>query len=118
MIKITKKDGTQVIEVTSGAYENYYRRLGYVPLEEVDQPTADGSIESPEESQSEDCEDAKFMQAVETKPISKWTNPEMQRYAGLVGIDPKAKNLRDVIKQVIDRRESEEAEEAETNDGH
>jgi len=48
MIMITKKDGTQVIEVASGAYENYYRRLGYIPLEEVDQQTADGSRETPE----------------------------------------------------------------------
>ena len=102
MIKITKQDGTSktILEVTNGAFETIYKKLGYVPLSETaTSPPPEGEGTVPPKS-----DDDLFMDAVEMKPIAQWSNKELHRYAVLVNIDPKAKNLRETIKQVIESR--------------
>lgn len=96
MIKITKQDGTRktILEVTNGAYENIYKKMGYVPLET-----------QPEQSKSEPPpkgDNDLFLDAVAMKPIAQWSKKELQRYAVIKGLDPKAEDLRDAIKQQID----------------
>ena len=110
MIKLIKTDGinTRVIKVTHGAYENIYRRQGYVPLaEEV----------SVDRSQKTVDEDAVFMETVETKPIAQWSTNELKQYAKLVGINPRSKNLRELIMQMIERKEEADDGQRENQDG-
>ncbi|MDR0326682.1 MAG: hypothetical protein LBI05_00135 [Planctomycetaceae bacterium] len=97
MIKITRNDGTKdvILTVTSGAYESIYKKQGFVPFE--DKTAAE---EPPTVAQKSD--DDLFLDAVEMKPISKWSNKEMQRYAALKGIDPKSADLREAIKEAIE----------------
>ena len=100
MLKIIKKNGTStsILEVTQGAFENFYRKQGFVPL--AAEPVAVDTEEIPDiPPQSE--EDL-FRASVATKPISQWTSKELKRYATLAGIDPKSKDLRDAVKQVIE----------------
>ena len=107
MIKITRNDGakTVILEVTQGAFENIYKQQGYVPLATATSPASptrtapEGEWTMPPKS-----DDDMFMDAVEMKPIAQWSNKELHRYAVLVNIDPKAKNLRETIKQVIESR--------------
>ena len=97
MKKIMKKDGTSrnVITVTQGAYENIYRKQGYVPFE-----TADGGQQEETEAPPR-TDDELFRESVEAKPISQWSNAELKRYAALIGIDTKSKNLKEAIKVAI-----------------
>jgi len=98
MIKITRNDGTKtvILEVTQGAFETIYKKLGYVPLEMADgrQQTAAGTTQK--------SDDDLFLDTVKMKPIAQWSKKELQRYAALKELDPKAADLRDVIKQQID----------------
>ena len=99
MLKITKQNGTRtvILEVTQGAFENIYRQQGFVPLQTADnrrQTAEDVPADQPPQS-----EEDLFRASVETKPISQWTNKELKQYATLVGIDPKSKDLRELIKR-------------------
>jgi len=99
MIKITKNTGTsrKVLTVTQGAYENIYRKLGYVPFKREDW------IEGGKNSAPPKTGDELFRESVEAKPISQWKADELKRYAALVGIDPKQKaaDLKEAIKAAI-----------------
>jgi hypothetical protein len=101
MIKITRGDGIsrKILEVTQGAYENIFRAKGYVPFE----PEKSGGS-NPAEGALKKSDDELFMDAVRAKPISQWSNKELQRYAGLVGLDPKSKDLREAIKEAVERK--------------
>jgi hypothetical protein len=130
MIKIIRKDGmnTKVITVTRGAYESIYKRLGYVPFEESQeagsrrQEAADasgknerGGVSPPVSPRKpEKTDDELFVEEVVTKPISLWTSKELKRYALLVGIDPNAKNLKELVKAAVDSRQA--VAEKESND--
>lgn len=101
MVKIT--NGTNVFEVTRGAFEGIYSKQGYIlfkdaPVEE--QPKA------PEKS-----EDELFLEAIVEKPVSQWTKAEVKRFAGLKEIDiSETKNpgeAKELIKAYLEANEQE-----------
>lgn len=84
MIKIT--NGSDVIEVTSGAFKSIYSGIGFVPVKEEsagvngDAITPDNVIFDP---------DKVFINEVSEKPIGSWTKAEIKRFANLNDIDLK-----------------------------
>jgi hypothetical protein len=101
MIKITRNDGTKdvILTVTHGAYESIYKKQGFVPF-----------VEKAADDESQKSDDDLFLDAVQPKPISQWSKKEMQRYAALVGIDPKSADLREQIKEAIENGPDRETE--------
>jgi len=83
MIKITKGNGVnaKVLQVSQSAYENFFQRQGYVPVEAED---GTGGLTPPALEKSDDD---LFRESVEAKPISKWSDEELRRYAVLVGLE-------------------------------
>ena len=106
-MKIT--NGKDIFDVTRGAFENNYRRLGFVPfVESVNTDALDDALHDM-------TNDEAFIADIREKPIAQWSNDELRRYAKLVGVNPKSKNLREIIKQMI---EGEDETNDETDDGH
>lgn len=94
MIKIT--NGTEIYEVTCGAFETVYKPMGFYefngkPVEHSDdviddvvEDVADGPEQEVDDEQSEDdalCEE------LEKKPIGQWNKAEVKQYASIKGID-------------------------------
>jgi len=102
MIRITRNNGATFLTVSRSAFEDVFRRQGYVPVE-----TADSRQQTAADA-SEKSEDDLFRESVEAKPISQWTADELRRYAGLVGLEAAdgrrqtVPELRSAIKAVID----------------
>jgi len=107
-MKIT--NGKDIFEVTRGAFESIYKRLGFVPFEETDgsPQTADGSSQTPDD-------DTLFLENVELKPIAQWSNDELRRYAQLKGIPipANAKQLRAAVQAELKAAGGREQEAAE-----
>lgn len=89
MIKIT--NGSEVYQVTNGAYETVYKPMGFVPIdetvaadEELDQTVSD---EEWTEAESEVDEDVTWCEELKKKPIGQWNKSEVKRYAELRNID-------------------------------
>lgn len=91
MIKIT--NGSEVYQVTNGAYETVYRPMGFVPVDGVvveDNATVDEESVSDEEwteAESDVDEDAAWCEELKKKPIGQWNKSEVKRYAEIRGID-------------------------------
>ena len=94
MIKIT--NGTEIYEVTRGAFETVYKPMGFYEfegkhiehvddvVEDVVEDVADGPEQEVDDEQSEDdalCEE------LEKKPIGQWNKAEVKQYASIKGID-------------------------------
>jgi len=100
-MKIT--NGKDVFQVTRGAYENIYKKQGFVPFGE----TLDEVQHESEESVDKQTDDEKFLADITEKPISQWSQRELRQYAQLKGIDAKPKELRTVVQKKLEN----------TNDG-
>lgn len=115
MIEIT--DGVRRLTVTGGAFREIYKRQGFVKVSEYVAlvERVGGQVQSAE---TEDLE--LFAQTIEEKPISKWTNAQMAKYASYKGIDltgaKNARERRNRIKAYWDLVESQKVEEEESND--
>ena len=101
MIKITRNNGASVLTVSRSAFEEIFRRQGYVQVETSPHP-------SPlPEGEGTKSDDDLFLESVEAKPISKWSDEELRRYAVLIGIEQQAADtmkvaeLRKVIAEAI-----------------
>ena len=106
-MKIT--NGRNVFEVTRGAFDNIYKKQGFVPFEE----TGDGSRESESEAETEELtDDESFIADITVKPIAQWTSDELKRYAALKGITAKGNQLRAAVQRELENGE------LENNDGH
>lgn len=81
MIKIT--NGSDVIEVTNGAYETVYKLAGFVPCEVMSDQVNE------QEQVPTMSPDEKFEWEVAEKPISSWTKAEIKRFADINGISLK-----------------------------
>lgn len=79
MIKIT--NGTDVFEVSRGAYTGIYSKQGYVPVEDVATAGA-GNVQPPEKS-----DDELFLEEIVETPVSQWSKADLKRFAALKGID-------------------------------
>lgn len=94
MIKIT--NGTEIYEVTRGAFETVYKPMGFYkfnskPVEHADdvvEDAAEGVADEPEhEADDEQYEDDAWCDELEKKPIGQWNKAEVKQYASIKGID-------------------------------
>lgn len=91
MIKIT--NGTEIYEVTRGAFETVYKPMGFYefdgkPAEHVDDIVEDVSDEPEQEvDEPEQSEDDAWCDELEKKPIGQWNKSEVKQYASIKGID-------------------------------
>lgn len=98
MVRIT--NGKEVYEVTKGAYENSFRKLGYELVEEkVDEGTTKPS--SGEEIGNEKSDDEKFVDEMLTTPLSNWRKDNVKRFANIKGIDISGTKNIDEARKVI-----------------
>ena len=108
MIKIT--NGASIVEVTTGAYESVYRKMGFKP---VDQPaTAPVVYEVKKLS-----DDEVFQSEIVLKPISSWKADEIKRFASLRNISlegtKNASEAREIVKDYLEYEEASDAEQPE-----
>lgn len=108
MVKIT--NGVNIFEVTDGAYENNFKKLGYkivnekgskakAAKQEVEADNADNAVE---EKAAE--ETIKMSELVE-KPLSNWTKDEVKKFAkaneiditGTKGVDEAKERINDFL---------------------
>lgn len=94
MIKIT--NGTEIYEVTRGAFETVYKPMGFYefdgkPVEHVDDVAEDViedvAEETKHEADDEQSEDDAWCEELEKKPIGQWNKAEVKQYASVKGID-------------------------------
>lgn len=94
MIKIT--NGSEVYQVTNGAYETVYKPMGFVPVDEIvvevdaavdNEPEQAASDDEWTDAESEVDEDAAWCEELKKKPIGQWNKSEVKRYAEIRGID-------------------------------
>lgn len=90
MIKIT--DGTEIYEVTCGAFETVYKPMGFYefegkPAEHVDDTVEDVVDEPEQEVEDEQPDDDAWCDELEKKPIGQWNKSEVKQYASIKGID-------------------------------
>lgn len=106
MVKIT--NGINVYEVTTGAYEDMYKRQGYQIIgENKEQDFGTESFEVDKKTADE-----MFVEELQEKPISQWNKDEVKRYAAINDINlAGTKNVneaKEVIKDAMKKAESEE----------
>lgn len=77
---VTITNGRQVFTVTNGAFREIYSKQGF-SVYDPSKPAAEAKLEPTE------LDDDSFVEAVEEKPISKWSKAEVRRYAEVFGID-------------------------------
>ena len=101
MVKIT--NGTNVFEVTRGAFDGIYSRQGYVIVDENKAPTIEEVIQS---EAPELTADEKFINEMVEKPVSQWNKDEVKRFATLKEIDitgtKNANEAKEIIKQFLE----------------
>lgn len=106
MIKIT--DGNVIYEVTTGAYNTVYKKMGFYPFDgtaektdAVDEGDAASEVAVDAEEQADEAADVEendgaddsassddeFCSELEKKPISQWNKTEVKQYASIKGID-------------------------------
>lgn len=79
MVKIT--NGSNIFEVTNGAYEGIYKAQGYSVMTEKQEKKIAKDAEIVEEKEATVLED------LLEKPISQWTKADTKEFAELKGID-------------------------------
>lgn len=87
MVKIT--NGVNVLEVTRGAFDGYYKCQGYhemVTDTKKVSVTATPEISDMEDDGLDDKAKA-FISELSEKPLSQWNKSEVRRYAELKNID-------------------------------
>lgn len=98
MVKIT--NGTDIFEVTRGAFDGIYSRQGYHLVDE-NKKKADVVPAVPEKS-----DDDVFVEEILEKPISQWNKEEVKRFAAIKAIDisgtKNANEAKEIIKSFID----------------
>lgn len=109
MVKIT--NGTNVFEVTHGAYESIYKKQGYVRVDEKVE-----TVQKPEVPQEPEVnEDDLFVEELLEKPIGNWKGQEVKRFAEIKGIDisgtKNANEAKEIIKAFLADEANDEGEE-------
>lgn len=90
MVRIT--NGIDIFEVTSGAYENNFKKLGFIIMDEEKVELEKEVIEETIEEKPEELIE---------KPLSEWTKAEVREYAKENDIDlTGTKNVKEA-KEVI-----------------
>lgn len=109
MIKIT--NGVNTIQVTSGAFENVYKKMGY---QVVKQPKAAKADAKETAIEIKIAEDEAFAKEFEETPANNWNKKALKQYAEIKGIDlVGTKNFneaRTIVKEFIDGSQKEEVD--------
>ena len=94
MIKIT--NGTEIYEVTRGAFETVYKPMGFYEfdsesfkhVDDVVDDVVEDVIDEPEQKvEDEQSDDDAWCEELEKKPIGQWNKAEVKQYASIKGID-------------------------------
>lgn len=96
MILVSPKG--ELIDVTKGAYKNFYKSLGYMIKEDTElseNDEVDGSTED------ELSEDEIFVKEILEKPISQWNKDEVKRYVAIKNIDTSKASTVNEVKEII-----------------
>lgn len=103
MVKIT--NGTNVFEVTRGAFDGIYSRQGYVLM---DEKKSSNKVHE-DKKVPEKSEDERFLEEIIEKPLSQWNKEEVKRFAMLKDIDitgtKNASEAKELIKQFLEENE-------------
>lgn len=106
MVKIKKGDFEA--EVTRGAFEGYYKRLGYRIIDDTNKMSSDDSLTSRDgsENQPQDEREANEFSELLEKPIASWSKEEMKKFAVANDISLKGvssvNEVREKIKKYLD----------------
>lgn len=84
MIKIT--NNVETIEVSKGAYEGIYKRLGYQIVKSKKSKSHEDNENHNNDSGAANDND-KFSEELLEKPISEWNKGEVKKFASINGID-------------------------------
>lgn len=100
MVKITNFVNT--FEVTQGAYDDIFKKQGFVLVEEGKKEDKKETVEETKKTDEE-----AYIEELMEKPISQWNKGEVKTYASLKNVDiSNTKNIgeaRNIIKQSIDK---------------
>lgn len=103
MIKIT--NGSNVIEVTNGAYKSVFEAKGYSPVDELSEVV---------ENDENELVDGGVVD-LESKPLSKWTKEEIEVFADVNELDLSSagnvKEMRAIVKEFLDKAERDAFEQ-------
>lgn len=92
MVRIT--NGVDIFEVTSGAYENNFKKLGYEIVKAKNEDVVD-------EFDDTKTDDEKFIDEMEETPISMWSKGDIKKFAQLNEIDISGTKNADEARQII-----------------
>lgn len=102
MVKIT--NGTNVFEVTRGAFDGIYSRQGYRIISDKAVEEVNANNDVPDKT-----EDEIFIEEILEKPISQWNKDEVKRFAALREIDitgtKNANEAKAIIKDFLEAQE-------------
>lgn len=102
MVKIT--NGTNVFEVTRGAFDGIYSRQGYRIIGDKAVEEVNANNDVPDKT-----EDEIFIEEILEKPISQWNKDEVKRFAALREIDitgtKNANEAKAIIKDFLEAQE-------------
>lgn len=103
MVKIT--NGIDVIEVTEGAFETIYSKLGF-RLKDAKKVKEENKGPDVTENDSPSDEEV-FVAELLEKPISNWNKNEVKKFAEVKGIDisgtKNANEAKEIIKSVLEQ---------------
>ena len=94
MVRIT--NGVDIFEVTQGAFENNFKKLGYSIMK--DSKKKEAAKEQVEDTRTED---EKFLDEIVEKPISQWSAKQIKKFAELKDIDLSETKNADEAREVI-----------------
>lgn len=93
MVKIT--NGTDIFEVTDGAYESIYRHQGFQVMREKEHNPFE------HDNSEKKTADEMFIEELTEKPVSQWNKDEVKHYAAISGIDIKGTKSVNEAKELI-----------------
>lgn len=105
MVKIT--NGVNIFEVTDGAYENNFKKLGYKIVNEKGSraQNAKQEVEAGNAVEEKAVEETIKMSELVEKPLSNWTKDEVKKFAkankiditGTKGVDEAKERINDFL---------------------
>ncbi len=102
LVKIT--NGTNIFEVTRGAFDGIYSKQGFSMMKEK---TGKADAEPVTPSEPEKTEDEKFVEELNEKPLSQWNKEEVKHFATIKEIDisgtKNANEAKEIIKQFLEQ---------------
>ena len=96
MVRIT--NGAEIFEVTQGAYDNNFKKLGYTIMNDSKAKKTEVVNAEPEDTRSKE---EKFIDEMKETPISKWSKADIKKFAELNGIDFSGTKNADEAREVI-----------------